>query len=337
MKRPPEWPVLDRYLAGESSPEEAEVVRQWLAEDSRHMEILEALRTAGRSQRRWDVGAAWNRVQAARSGTETSVPAEHPRIAARRQAHTERERSAHGMLRVAASVLLMVASVWILWTTLGTGSMQEIATARGERATVHLPDGTVVDLGGDSRLSYPRRFRSGVREVRLEGEAYFQVAHRMDQPFLVSTRDAVAQVLGTEFGVRAYRDDEEVRVIVVSGRVRVRADELAGDTGVVLGAGDLARVAGARRPEVDRGVEVDRHVSWKMGYLAFDDVPAREALTQLERWFDLEFDADDRVLAGQRVSAFFRTDDVAEVLASLSMSLDARYERHGRRVVLLPN
>jgi transmembrane sensor len=331
MKPTMDAEVLDRYLAGESTPAEAEGVRRWLEESPGRAEAFQALRTAGTSFHAWDAASAWNRLQPRLQAAEAPTPV-HPRIAAARRRGAGR--AGLPLTRIAAGVAVLAASAALLWTALDGNRTLELATAPGEQASLRLADGSEVVLGPDSRLSYPKRFRGDARTVHLEGEAYFEVEHRPDRAFVVHARDAVTQVLGTGFGVRAYPQDAAVRVVVASGRVRVRSAAGADDGGVVLEAGELARLSPAGAAEVTRGVEPSHHLGWREGRLAFDDVPLRVVLVEVGRAFDLRFEVADPELHEERVSASFRTDSVEEVLGALSIAVGARYERDGRSVVL---
>lgn len=88
---------------------------------------------------------------------------------------------------------------------------------------IHLSDGSVVSLGRDSRLSYPREFDADQREVYLSGEAFFEVQKNPNQPFLVFADETVTKVLGTSFRVKAYAGSPKVIVEVRTGRVSVIA------------------------------------------------------------------------------------------------------------------
>ncbi len=102
------------------------------------------------------------------------------------------------------------------------GGAREVVTARGQRATVELRDGSQVTLGADSRLTIPADFGGTTRTVTLDGEAYFVVTPDARRPFDVRSGFAVTRVLGTRFGVLGRSDRDAVEVIVASGKVALR-------------------------------------------------------------------------------------------------------------------
>jgi transmembrane sensor len=169
----------------------------------------------------------------------------------------------------------------------------------------------------------------------LIGEALFRVAHDPSRPFLVRAGEAVTEVLGTEFGVRAYPSGEGVRVVVASGRVAVRAAQ-GEDPGVVLNGGDLANVRPDGRIHAERRVDLTSYLGWISGRLVFDSVPLAEALPELERWYGGDLAVHDSALARRRLSATFTRESLPEVLEAIGLALDARAERRGQTTVLIP-
>ncbi|MDZ7690866.1 MAG: FecR domain-containing protein [Balneolaceae bacterium] len=105
-------------------------------------------------------------------------------------------------------------------------AMQNIQTARGERASMEFSDGSRVILNSMSTLRFPKVFEGTKRELHLEGEAFFQVAHNKERPFVVHANGVEVNVLGTEFNVNSYRENEAVEVVVREGKVAVNVQPL---------------------------------------------------------------------------------------------------------------
>jgi ferric-dicitrate binding protein FerR (iron transport regulator) len=190
-------------------------------------------------------------------------------------------------------------------------------------------------LAPGSRLRTPERFGSGPREISLTEHAYFEVASDSARPFLVNAGGVVTRVLGTEFDVRAYRENEPVRVVVRSGRVSVRPVAAPAATARVLGRGDRAVVDSSGTVQVDGGLDVDALLSWTSGRLTFDRAPLHEVVPELERWFDLEIEMDPS-LSQRRLSAIFEDEPVDTVLQLVGDAVKVRVQRDGRRVVVSP-
>ncbi len=338
--------LLAKYLAGECSPEEATEVERWIAAAPRRGEVVEELRSV------------WARAgELAERRTPVDLDAVRRRVAARLRAEAEREHRRvarpdsvspsggrrlhrlHPMWAMAAALLLVVGAglVWRAQYGMGrdgaaaarTTAPQEYATPRGQRGVVRLADGTRLILAPDSRLQVARQFgTAATRDVHLEGEAFFQVAHDPARPFLVHAANAVTRVLGTEFSVRAYPGDREVAVVVKSGTVALQD--------AVLTHGHLGRVDAGGRTTVTGGVDLDRALAWTEGRLVFKNTPLGEALPELSRWFDLEFRLSDSALASRQLTASFRTQPGEPMVDALALMLDVRAERRGSVVTFYP-
>lgn len=329
MTEPFDWGIVDRFLAGEATPEEMVVLQRWLEGDPRRGQLLDQARQAVSTEARsWSVDAAWRDLSERMHGA-TVIPI-----------RAGRSRRYTGLLRIAAGLLLTVSAalLWRMMSERERGSMQvamrEVATTKGQRAELRLSDGTRVVLGAASRLEYAPDMRSSTRNVRLTGEAYFEVVPDSAHPFVVRTPGAVTRVLGTEFTVRAYAGSDEVEVAVAGGRVLLTPADSS--SGVVLTKGQLGELRAGGRPTVRTITSLEPFVAWTEGRLAFDGTPLRDALRQLERWYDVNFVVADSALADRRLTARFRAESLTEALDAIALALNARYERHDRTITFVP-
>lgn len=340
--------LLDRYLAGETSPEEDETVRRRFGDELRPR-VLEAL-AAREAAKPVDTNAAWRAVQArtglgtARDSVRQAVnePERGAPVRDIRSARKQRIWQSTGF-RIAASLLVLASAGALIQRQVSSRSQSpnEIVaqTATGERREVLLPDGTRVTLAPKSRLAYAATFATGQRDVQLSGEAFFTVTHDAKHPFAVHTAGATARDLGTEFGVRA-RASEPVNVYVASGRVLVSPPAVA--TGPELIAGDVARVdAGARADQivVTHNASMSDYLAWRDGRIVATSRPATEVLDELGRWYDATFSIPDSALASRSVSVDLRVGNgvsLESVLDALMLTLDAQYTRNGQTITVGP-
>ena len=177
-----------------------------------------------------------------------------------------------------------------------------LATPRGGQYKVTLPDGTRVWLNSASRLRYPTAFTGATRRVELSGEAYFEVAKNSRQPFTVATAGMAVNVLGTDFNLNAYSDEDSIRTTLVDGAVRLvndgnaleihpgeqgslardeKQDSLARDEKQGSPARDGKRMV-VSRPDVQ---EV---LAWKNGEFVFYSQPIQVIMRQVSRWYDVD-------------------------------------------------
>lgn len=361
-----DWNLLAKYLDEQCSPAEIDAVHRWSTADPAHAAELALLRRAWRRAGELPpaprIEALWERIAqsagiapaaevvATGEVTPTVPRAPHaPRIAAGRRSSAfggTRSRWLSGwttaLLATAAAVTVMITGQQIVWhraaartVAAADTTMREYRTARGQRATIVLLDGTRVVLGVDSRLrvSLPASGERGQRIAQLDGEALFEVAHDAASPFVVHAGGAIARDIGTTFGVRAYQG-EPVRVVVVDGSVSVGDSTPGAPRETVLGAHDLARIAPGNL-EIERGIDPRPYVAWSEGRLVFRQAPLLDVVAQLDRAYDVHIALGDSALRDARVSATFDDrDGVDVVLRALAATLDATVQRRGQDVTI---
>jgi ferric-dicitrate binding protein FerR (iron transport regulator) len=327
-----DWELFDRYLANAATPAEREEFERWLAERPERAEFL----------------AAWNQALAKmESGTAAADrdavwTGQLERVGAPASALPESRRKVWrlGAGIAAAAVLVTGAMLAVRLLPMGTprdspGVERAVTVPRGELGQLRLSDGTRVTLAAGSTLRHPIEFPSDSREVTLEGEAYFAVEHDERRPFRVRAGDLIATDLGTEFLVRAYPEDTGARVVVRSGEVGVRALQSSsvprGEQ--VIGPGQLGRLAAGGVPRVERA-DTAAYFAWTQGTLVFDGTPLREALPQLSRWYNLEFQLADTSLGSVPLSGRLDQTLTEARLDLLAGSLGLVHARRGGVITL---
>lgn len=339
-----DWSLFDRYIAGVATPDEREEFERWLAEDPERSVMVDTLRNAlagvDRGVSGQELDDIWQGI-ADRTGVGQSRPAfaASPRTKPGRFALPHSARAGWRLAAgIAASVAMVVGAALVLhpyWRSGGsriTAEGRVVSVPRGQRASLQLPDGTEVLLGAGSILRHPYAFPSDIREVQLEGEAYFRVVHDAQRPFRVRAGDLVATELGTEFMVRAYPEQTNGRVIVRSGTVAVRAASgSSGEIGEVIRPGELGRLDSAGTPTVEPA-DTASYFAWTTGTLVFDGIPLAEALPQLSRWYDLDFHLADSVLGTIPLSGRMDQALTPSRLELLAASLGLSQVRRGREV-----
>ena len=311
--------LLERYLAGEASAAEAQIVRE-------HAALLEDLRlirgVTGERVPESDVDRAWAKaLQELKPRGSRRIP-----LVA---------------LAAAAVAIALIGGRSVLSRS---PQLREVSTAAAQRAVVRLRDGTQVTLAPKSRVRYAADYGKAHRDVYLDGEAYFQVARNERLPFRVHTVATLTEDLGTAFVIRAYADQIATEVVVAEGRValwRARPDTIAVEAqpALVLGARDLGQLGASGAATLRRGVDVDRQLAWTRGVLAFDGTTLREAVRTLGRWYDVEIRLDDadRALGGRRFTATFTNEPIDLVLQRIALTLGLSVERADGSVFLLRN
>ena len=146
---------------------------------------------------------------------------------------------------------------------------------------LELADGTNVWLNAETELEYLVPFAAGERRVKLNGEAYFEVA-KSDVPFVVAFKGMEIQVLGTKFNVQAYKDSERFAATLVEGSIALEA----GAETLKLQPGEQVRKEGEHL--VVETVDVTNCIAWKDGVIAFENERLEDIMEKLGRWYDIQ-------------------------------------------------
>ena len=309
MKERIGWRALARYFSGESSAEEAAAIRAWAQRDDRHAEILESSRRAWELSQpeplNWDADAAWQTVAA------QLEPAASP---AASETRAPRFRPKYPWAWAAAlAALLALPLAWVLLAQRDAG--ETFVTAANEQRTVRLEDGSVVRLAGNTRL---RVAPDGRRETWLEGTAFFGIAERNGEPFVVHTPAGEARVLGTRFELRA--DDEHVRLAVLEGRVALAG---AGKQALVQ-AGQVSQADAGAGPSAPQPADVHQLVGWMGAVLIFQDTPLQQAAEEMERLYGVPVRITDAELGQRTLTAAFDRQTISDVADTVCRVVDAR-------------
>jgi len=331
----PDWEAIARYLAGESQPEEASIIEQWLEAHPHDRELIERLDAEATIEPAdVDVEAALARVHARMA--EPSRPRVLPMPPARRPLW--QPLGVIGLLAAAAVVGLVVTrDSGTTPDESGTAlSARVYTTGVGQRDSVRLVDGTRVVLGPDSRLTVPGYYGATGRSVELRGDGYFDVVHDATKPFAVRVGQAVVEDIGTTFSVESD-DAAATSVSVVTGSVRLRQAASEPTSGVVLAAGDRGSIDEAGRASAKQHVVRDEDIAWTRGQLIFRDAPLSRVANELRRWYGVTLRVNDSALLNTPVSTSFAGEPADRVLNIIGLTLGARVQRQGDTATLIFN
>jgi len=217
-------------------------------------------------------------------------------------------------------------------THVSSSSIRTYTTTAGERATVVLQDGSRVILAPLTTLRVPMPFGSDERVVELVGQANFAVDNAIRHPFIVHTRHATVQVLGTVFDVQNYVDDRTTHVVVQGGRIAV-APVAAPANRVVVSAGYVGEVSDSVGV-VLRNLTPDG--DWREGHLVFHLAPVSEVLATVSRWYGYHFQLADTAMAGRRVTTSLDYRSSTDALGLLRLLLDVDMTVDGDVITLHP-
>jgi ferric-dicitrate binding protein FerR (iron transport regulator) len=218
-----------------------------------------------------------------------------------------------------------------------------IKTPRGGQYKIVLSDGTKVWLNAASSLRYPDKFNTKVREVELEGEAYFEVNELDSIPFIVKSSSQKSQVTAGHFNISNYADDPVTTVTLLRGhlelsslnKIQKASDDLTPER-VWLEPGDEGWITATGLKLVK--VRPDESISWKNGYFQFSNTDLKSVMREMSRWYDAdviyEGDIPDVKFNGE-VRRDVSASSFLEMLAYLKVKFKIRKNDHGRNEILV--
>ena len=202
---------------------------------------------------------------------------------------------------------------------------------RGGDFKVTLADGTIVWLNSCTRLRYPLDFKGDVREVFLEGEAYFEVAKDAKHPFVVRTADVDVRVLGTRFNLSAYEDDALVSTTLEEGSV-----EVSTPLGKQVIRPNEQLVFNVKEGKVDcRDVDASVYSAWKDRMFIFEDETLERIMKRLQMWYDVEvFFSSEDVKSCRFTGDLKRYDDFSRIVWMIEEVAGVSMQISGNNIVI---
>lgn len=212
--------------------------------------------------------------------------------------------------------------------------MNTIRTPKGGKYQLIMPDGTKVWLNAASSITFPVTFVGKDRSVKITGEVYFEVAKDKVRPFLVNNGNTDIQVLGTNFNVNAYEDEEDTKITLLQGSIRVSQDQ--SQKSIILVPGQQAQVFGKELRSVDNA-DLGKVMAWKNGLFNFEDAQLEDVMRQISRWYDIEVKYEKGVPDIQLWGKMSRTTSLSGMLKNLKdVGVRYRMNEERRELIILP-
>ena len=193
-----------------------------------------------------------------------------------------------------------------------------VSVNKGQRAGITLPDGTIVHLNSESKLTYTPDFNGKLREVVLEGEAFFEVTPNKEKPFIVKTSVFDVEVLGTSFNVSVYNDENIVETALMEGKVKLTMQGCPSKP-VYLTPSQKFIYSRSDRQGTISIMEGDTELAWKQGILAFSAEPLEEVFRKIERWYGVTMHYDKESLVDDNFTGQFKMISIQEMMNILRM------------------
>lgn len=317
--------LLAKHFSGEATPDEEKIINVWLQENplnkGQYDEMKSLWNVTVSNNSDWNVDAAWKNLSA-----KTNIELKSINMSS----FTNRIFNTRNRYTNIAAVFLVIFCGYFLMNQFGVFNRNdkdnivwvEKVTALGEKAEIFLPDNSKIILNGSSKLKYPKQFDGDKREVELEGEAYFEVTHKPDFPFIVHAGNISTTVLGTKFNVSAFTNENNIAVSLIEGKVKVSRKESKELQPIIILQPNQQFIYNreAKISSVEQ-FDTDKTIGWKDNILIFDNESLVQVLARLERAYGTKFELAANSFKDFKVTANFKKEyclTVIEVLQKLT-------------------
>jgi ferric-dicitrate binding protein FerR (iron transport regulator) len=201
-----------------------------------------------------------------------------------------------------------------------------------------LPDGSIIFLNSDSRIRYSIDGEKGVREVFLDGEAWFDVEKNKKKPFVVHTPFYDVNVTGTQFNVKAYEADRHVTTTLEEGQVVIHSTENYQFTeNVVLKPGEQIVLNKDSQELVLKEVNTKWYTSWKDNKLIFVNMDMKDLIVLLERKYGVDIEVKNKAILDLHFDGTLKNETIIEILDIIKKTLPINYKIVGQKIEITSN
>jgi len=239
---------------------------------------------------------------------------------------------------IAATILLVLgisSMTWMLTQKPYSSTMFVVYSGIQNIKSIGLPDGSSVQLGPGSKLTYPSQFSGKKREVLLEGQAFFDVQKDGHHPFVVKTKDMDVTALGTAFEVYSYNLNNNVEAILLNGKIQINTqiENMKGE--VVLLPNEKLTYSRLTRKMVIEKVDASKYSDWrKHGILSFENEKLSMIIPRLEQWYGRKVMCEKDIADKYRFTFKVRDESLERILYILNSSSPVKYKKVGENFEL---
>lgn len=305
--------IFERYISGEASSEEVFQLRLFLENDKRLNEWLES--QIMNSPNVIDIDVKMRMLENIRSQTNYSS-----------QSTTVWQKPTNIYLRrfvnIAAALLpfIIILSIYFYLKPQETTSFEVVADM-GEKASLTLPEGTKVAINSGSKIIYHSDYNKKNRDIQLFGEAFFDVQHDSQKPFVVQCTDIKVKVLGTSFGIKAYEDESIIAVVLNSGKIQLITPK------------EEIEMAPNQRIVYDRKTQsatlekanAEDYTDWRQNRLRFDNESLEIIMKTISRMHNIDIVFEDSDLKNQRFTGTIDNTNIESVLNAIKLTSPIDY------------
>lgn len=312
--------IIRKYLSGRFSSRTEERVQRWIIRNEKSEEKEQA------SLSYWD-----SLEQTSDEQTLSALKRVNQRIG-NSQKRTTRVPFYKELSRVAAVLLpLFFIAGGYLYYQSTKNNLIEISVAYGEKKHLFLPDSSEIWINAGSTVKYPKEFKGDTRLIVLNGEAYFSVRRDEAKPFIVNTNNLSVKVLGTQFNIKAYTNEERIITTLASGKVEVRANN---NSHILQPNEQLTFNRNTLATETHK-VQDNETNYWLSGKLIFCNASLSEIIQTLERHFNITIENNTAISASKLYTVkFLKNESLEEILNIMQDVADINYWEENGKIII---
>ena len=314
--------LLYKRLQGEINPEEQGQLDQWLKASADHRFTAQTIEKA------WELG------EGEEPELNIDLDADFALLEERILADEEAEKTEaivrpigrktpYWQIAAAIAALLVFAFLTRNYLT-SSEQWNTLATVANASLEQQLADGSRVWLNENSQLEYPSEFAGGERRIRLNGEAFFEVTKDASKPFIIETGSGEVKVLGTSFSVRDHAKETTLEVAVVTGKVQLKGK--TSEKVIVMTAGQSG-LLDKQKKVLTKQLQSNNAAAWHTRELAFNEIPMREAIQDLEAFYDIQIKVENEALLNCPFTSTFKNQTIEAVMETLDTIFQTESEK----------
>jgi len=242
------------------------------------------------------------------------------------------------LIRVAAMLILPAITAAAMYLYMSKNDVIAtpliIAVERGQKANITLPDGSKAWLNSQSKLTYSADYNVENRRLQLDGEAYFEVAHNPEKPFIVESNDIEIEALGTAFGVKAYNEDNIISSILMEGKVRVTTPDGAS---ILMPNERVIYDKTSRKKSQSKVANATDFTGWMHNELRFENESLEEIAKNIQRIYNTEIIFASEQLKNQRYTGTVNNNSLESVLNIITLTSPVSFQIDEQQVTLYEN
>jgi len=315
--------LLDRYLKGETTTKENELVERWLEENDNSNAEWESLDQVAKDQ--W-ISGVFGQIKNTIQHGEFKVIA-----------LSQKKRLLWRSIAAAAAVFVISFSLYLEWPVsqnrLHPVPLTALRVPANQKKEITLADGSQVWVNAGSELKYPLTFNGKVREVYLSGEAYFDIAQDATKPFIIHTGKVITTVLGTAFNIREDKSKNIIEVTVTRGKVSVAdGEKLLG----VLTPNQQISFNTSKEEAVNGTVDANLVIAWQQTDLHFENITFAEAAAQLQQRFNAKINfRNDKVKNCRFTGTALKGEKLDKILKVICAFNNATYQTNADGSIII--